>query len=70
MVSVEDSLNTDSAGTAIVSVSNVTPSVHVMVVFTGLLSSKRKGDDTVQLKLFSENRQMIIAEEVNISSFS
>ncbi|XP_065200014.1 dorsal-ventral patterning protein Sog [Planococcus citri] len=62
MVSVENSLNTDSVGTAIVSISNVIPTIHIMVVFTGLLSSKRKLDDTVQLKLFSENKQMILSE--------
>lgn len=72
MVSSNDSL-TDAAGTAIVSISTVTPAIHVMVVFTGLLTVKRRHDNQVVLKLFAEDKQTAVLEKViflrSISTF-
>lgn len=64
MTAGNDSL-TDAAGTAIVSISTITPSVHVMVVFTGILSGKRQNDNTVVLRLFAEDKPTAVFEEVS-----
>ena len=64
MTAPNDSL-TDAAGTALVSISTVTPSVHIMVVFTGILSGKRKNDNLLLLRLFAEEKPTAIFEEVS-----
>ena len=65
MTAANDSL-TDAAGTAIVSISTVTPSVHIMVVFTGILSGKRKNDNLLLLRLFAEDKPTAVFEEVSL----
>ncbi|KAK7601243.1 hypothetical protein V9T40_008684 [Parthenolecanium corni] len=62
MVSPSD-LPTDVAGTAVISISTITPSVHVLIVYTGLLSLKRKSDVSLKMLMTVDDRTKPVFEE-------
>lgn len=64
MVSPSDSL-TDAAGTAVVSISTVAPSIHVLVAYTGLLSLKRKSDMSLKMVMTIDDKTKPVFEEVS-----
>ncbi|XP_014241548.1 dorsal-ventral patterning protein Sog [Cimex lectularius] len=58
------------AGTAIVSVSTSTPSIHITVVFTGLFDKNDSNDTPVSLSLYGQDGQKVLNEVIRIDKAS
>lgn len=59
-----------SSGTAIVSVSTATPSIHIVVIFTGLFTGGDTANAPVSLKLHTQDGKDILEEVIKVEKAS